>query len=401
METVIPVQTRLCPKDVGCPELARALQATLTFDDPLQMAKKRFREQMADVIRGIRSHGRFDFLKRFISHGSLLPEWETKFKNSPRALDDEELAAVVNFISGHMVSKFQGKLAEILAEASLRKLILRLQKDGDLPVSGRFVPGGLIRCRPRQDSRNSGFQGMQGPDALFIALEKQSIVRVHAVAEIKSMPVRLHRLRLQSQGHLSSLARGVKIENTWYGEKQVRFGSAARLDPARVVQIFVRPSTWLLTRQFRFEPTEKGRKLVMAEQKLPTQTSTMKQIDKYEWLVELDWSRDALRAAAFLLAHRYMSEVGEALASAPDPDVALRTDMSPGEAGENDLLHQLHVAIVRQADSEPDPRRRNKTIELYNVLAFGWALGHAFRGPDGRPDMMYPEDLDCLCATPK
>ncbi|MEJ2737366.1 MAG: hypothetical protein P8189_28055 [Anaerolineae bacterium] len=59
------------------------------------------------------------------------------------------------------------------------------------------------------------------------------------------------------------------------------------------------------------------------------------------------------------------------MARNPDPDVSLRTDMSPAEAGPNDLLHQLHVAIVRQAEMETNAERRSSTIELYNVLAFG------------------------------
>jgi hypothetical protein len=34
-------------------------------------------------LRGIEARGRFQLLKRFIAHGSLLPPWEHKFTNSP------------------------------------------------------------------------------------------------------------------------------------------------------------------------------------------------------------------------------------------------------------------------------------------------------------------------------
>jgi hypothetical protein len=75
--------------------------------------------------------------------------------------------------------------------------------------------------------------------------------------------------------------------------------------------------------------------------------------------------------------------------------------MTAAEAGMNDLLVELHVAIARQADAEPRPRRRQKTIELYNVLAFGWALGHDFRDGDGDPCMMDVQDLrERSCAVP-
>ena len=49
------------------------------------------------------------------------------------------------------------------------------------------------------------------------------------------------------------------------------------------------------------------------------------------WLILLGWSYDALRAAAFRLMHRYMREVGDAIAA--DPNEKIRKDMSPAEAG--------------------------------------------------------------------
>ena len=87
-----------------------------------------------------------------------------------------------------------------------------------------------------------------------------------------------------------------------------------------------------------------------------------------------------------------MAEVGEALAA----EGLARKDMSPGDAGMNDLLHQLHIAIFRQQDVEPNKGCREKTINLYNVLGFGWALGHEFRDKDGDIAILYPEDLDPL-----
>jgi hypothetical protein len=133
----------------------------------------------------------------------------------------------------------------------------------------------------------------------------------------------------------------------------------------------------------------------MEDQQLPLTKDTCAKDEKHCWhVVTLAWSYDALRAAAFCLVRGYMAEVGEALAKNPDPDVPLRTDMSPQQAGPNDLLLQLHVAIARQADKERNANRRRKTIELYNVLSLGWALGHNHRDADGEPEMMYPEDLD-------
>ena len=76
-------------------ELAEALRAALTTQvvDAEQSAEHLFRAEMADVIAGIRNNGRFEFLKRFVAHGSLLPPWATRSENTPRALNDEELSS--------------------------------------------------------------------------------------------------------------------------------------------------------------------------------------------------------------------------------------------------------------------------------------------------------------------
>ena len=160
-----------------------------------------------------------------------------------------------------------------------------------------------------------------------------------------------------------------------------------------VIRIYVRPSDWRLTRRFSVKKWKGGHRLIMQPQELPAGEDRILKLGQRDRMIELAWSYDALRAAAFNLAHCYMAEVGEALAEEPDLEIPLRTDMSPAQAGQNDLLLQLHVGIMRQLEAEPDHRRRNKTIELYNALGFGWALGHNHRGADGELEMMWPEDL--------
>lgn len=402
---MIPCQTRLLPDDVECAELASALRASLRHrgDGNRESADERFREAMSEVIQGIRNHGRFDFLKRFIAHGSLLPPWESKFSNTPRALNGDELVAFVNFVSGHMVTKFQGCLAEILSTPVLAGVVEKLRADGSISKTATLVLDNAIRCLPRRKSRKNrrrhkASKGIQGPDGLVVTAETDNRLVIHAIIEIKSTYVSPSRIAAQFDRHLAALARGVKIGHDWYDAQSVQMGSTEGREAGDVVRVFVQPARWLLTRGFHFEPTENGgRRLLMQDQKLPVSSDACVEDEaRGRRVVTLAWSYDALRAAAFCLARGYMAEVGEALASNPDPDVPLRTDMSPAEAGPNDLLHQLHVAIARQKDMEPDAERRKKTIELYNVLAFGWALGHDYRNADGMPEMMYPEDLDRL-----
>ena len=402
---MIPCQTQLLPDDVECDELASALRFSLgqRGNGARGIVDERFREAMSDVIQGIQNHGRFDFLKRFIAHGSMLPSWESHFANTARALNDDELASFVDFVSGHMVTKFQGRLAEILSTTELASVVEKLKAEGSASETATVFRGSAVRCLPRHQARKIGrrcevSKGIQGPDGIVVSVEPENRLVIHAIIEIKSTYVSPCKVAAQFNGHLAALVRGVKIGHEWFDAKAVQMGNTGGRETSAVARIFVQPARWLLTCGFHFEPTVNGgRRLVMQDQQLPVTADTCAKDEAHGWhVVTLAWSYDALRAAAFGLARGYMAEVGEALARNPDPDVPLRTDMSPAEAGPNDLLHQLHVAMARQADVEPDAERRKKTIELYNVLAFGWALGHGYRDADGMPAMMYPEDLDRL-----
>lgn len=380
-----PARTRLVLNDFRFPELERDLAAVLRRrprngrldehpDDPNAL----FQAALAEVIRAIQATRPFGLLKQFIAYGSLLPTWDTHSKNPAHPLSDAELVKCVNFISGHMVTKFQGEVCEILARDPLENLVLRLQMDGQLAPGGRLAFGDSIRCRAAR-----GLWRVKGPDALYFTASK-GLIRIHAIAEIKSGYVSPRNLDKQSRRHLAALRRGLWLNDAWSEPARIRVD-----DP--VLRVYIAPSSWLLSRRFHFEPTKTGRRLIMDERPLPPIAQPgPREAAAHVWILELAWSHDALRAAAFELAHGYMAEVGEALAA-----VGLaRPDMPPADAGMNDFRHQLHVAIFRQQDAEPNKKRREKTIDLYNVFGFGWALGHNFRNKSGEVCIMYPEDLD-------
>ena len=383
-----PVRTRLALRDIGCEQLERDLAAALVDrwrdtqaepTTPPPDANLLFRASLEEVIRAVQMMRRFALLKQFIVHGSLLPSWDTKSKDSQNPLRDDELLNCVNFITGHMVTKFQGELAEILAWQPLKDLTVDLQAKDDLARGGCLVFGDAIRCR---SSRGGG--SVKGPDALYVTVSPNGMICIHSIAEVKSGYVRPARLDRQIGGHLAALRRGVSINGKWYESRQIG-------EDDRLLVVYVAPSPWPMSRRFHFEPGADGRLLVMDGQNLPPITPPLpSEVRDRVWKVTLAWSHEALRAAAFQLTHGYMAEVGEALAAAG----LARTDMSPGDAGMNDLLHQLHIGIFRQQEVEPNKERRAKTIELYNVLGFGWALGHHFRDEDGDITMLYPEDLE-------
>jgi hypothetical protein len=382
--------------DLCCDELAESIWNVLDRVPDVQIRgvgqgatpEERFSASMATVVRGIETQRRFALLKRFIAHGSLLPSWETRVVNSTNPLDDEELADCMDFISGHMVTKFQGRLAEILAAEPLVELVEGLQRSGGIPGDAELVFGDTIRCAP--SSRTAGHSGsigsgVEGPDALVYRMAPGEQVEILLLGETKSGYVTPGRLRKQWDHHLAAVAAGVCIGTRWYGPDEIRSLGAP-------IRVFVRPSTWKLTRKYSFERDGTGTdQLIMETQIIPAEINRTHESVPNEFSIRLGWSYDALRAAAFTIAHRYMRIVGLALSD--DPAGGIRTDLAPEEAGENDFLAQLHVAIFRQQDAEPDPMRRAKTIELYNVLGFGWALGHAFLDQDRQPAMLCFEDL--------
>jgi len=405
--TAAPTATKLSLDDLEFTELSRDLRDALLHgesgrdSDAEQRATALFRGSISEVVQGIQRHGRFALLKRFIAHGSLLPSWEEASANSANPLSDEELGSCVNFVSGHMVTKFQGELAEILARPALEELLVDLKKRGVVPHSARLVPGSRVRCRSSRvsltnaaDSGNS----VKGPDGLLASADSEGNWQAHALVEVKSAYTPPGRLQRQSRRHLNSLRNGFAIDGEWLfpaGRSEPKKTGA--VDPS-AFHVYVLPRTWKLDTLFHFEATESGRVLVMEQPVIPPVPHSIQRIDQRDWRIHLRWSRGALRSSAFTLTHLYMREVGDALAQDSDPSVTVRADMLPADAGMNDFLHQLHVAIVRHADVEPDQRLREKTIELFNVLAFGWALGHGFRDEDGRPTMMYSEDLDDVLA---
>jgi len=82
--------------------------------------------------------------------------------------------------------------------------------------------------------------------------------------------------------------------------------------------------------------------------------------------------------------------------------------MTPAEAGRNAIKMMLYYALqpdVYRATEAAKAKRKlpgrvvrrlNRAVALYNTYGFGYALGMNFRNPQGRREMLWPEDLDEL-----
>lgn len=125
--------------------LSAALKAGGVFSgDPLSV----FRETLTRSIREMeQTDKRVDLLQRFLRDMSY--DWGAERRGEspdPVAVAhlDEELAEVVNFISGHMVNRFQGGIAELLAAAPCQALMENLQQS---LAPGRGRCSCTARCR--------------------------------------------------------------------------------------------------------------------------------------------------------------------------------------------------------------------------------------------------------------
>ncbi len=259
--------------DLRCPALAGDIRGALKAHCDFSSRRKcspssidsAFRFAMDDVVRVIREkHGRrFDLFKQFIVNGSLLPSWDTSSKNSGHPLNDEEVASCIDFITGQMVTKFQGKLAELLSIAPIIEIVRGLDVNWVFPQNVSIVLGSDIRCRPqiiRGKLVEGGYpKGVDGPDIIAFRKTCCGRIQILLVGEIKSMRVSFSSLRRQMAKHLTAISRGLSIRGKWYDRDKILMGMPCRRKgEGRVIQVYVRPSSWHLTRKFHLVPDAQG-----------------------------------------------------------------------------------------------------------------------------------------------
>jgi hypothetical protein len=71
--------------------------------------------------------------------------------------------------------------------------------------------------------------------------------------------------------------------------------------------------------------------------------------------------------------------------------------MSPAEAGRNAAKMMLYYAILRCRTI----REEQRAITLYNSYGYGYALGMNYKNPEGKHEMLWPQDLDEILSTGK
>lgn len=299
-----------------------------------------------------------------------------------------------------MVNSFKGALTELLAAGACQRLMRDRRLAGRLPAGARLYVGDSVLVR-----RTTGKGGLKGADLHILEKTGQRVV-VAGVVEVKSGHKSAEALAAQLDKHVRRVRQGLIVAGDEYAPEQVSVGAKN----GDVVRISVQPSEWPLPRTLRFEQRGKKKRELVLNPPVPLESDAFILRDNGDWHIVLRWSREAIAAAAYEMTFWYMEKVGEAIYTRreglPDPKPKDWAEMTPAEAGRNAIKMMLYYAtqpdaiLAEEAREHKKPlprqiaRRMGRAIALYNTYGFGYALGMNFRNPDGRREMLWPQDLD-------
>lgn len=360
-----------------------------------------FRHTLAASIRDIEHDERGHLFQRFLRDGPHENEGPIPAELRGKRLTPEECAQAITFVYSFMVNSFKGAVTELLAAGTCQRLLRDARRAGRMPADARLYIGDSVLVR-----RAGGRGGLKGADLHLLAIAGQCVT-VAGVVEVKSGRRSADALAGQIDKHLRRAAQGLIVAGREYAAGQISVGSGCG---GEVVRVSVLPSDWSLPRTLRFEETaEKTRELILDPPRPPRDDDEL--IDTGGGChIVLRWSREAIAAAAYEMTFWYMEKVGEAIFTQKpgeeDPMPADWNGMTPAEAGRNAIKMMLYYALrpdailAEEAREQgkvlprPITRRLSRAIALYNTYGFGYALGMNFRNPEGRREMLWPQDLD-------
>lgn len=377
--------------------LRKALEARVVYSgnrSPLGV----FRDALARSIREIEeTDKRVELLQRFLRDMSY--EWAAEDRGNPpddiaTARLDADLGEVVKFLSGHMVSRFQGEIAELLAAAPSAAIVEKLQQAGRLPPDARLYAGDTVVAAQLERPQKTHAADFH---VLTTTQSPTPRVTVAGVVEVKSFSCCARALtrgvREQIDKHLIRAQLGLRVDGTAYRAPHVAVGFGVHNPAVRVVVV---PDRWKLPRTFDLEDTPHGWLLSAHRGVPPAQHSVITDLHDSTWRITLRWSAEALASAAYNMAFWYMGKLGEAIFARKSP----WPKMSPKEAGRNASKMMLNLAVGRLGHDRPDVshaeawRQYQLAIGLHNAFGFGYALGMNFRNEeDGAREVLCAEDL--------
>lgn len=390
---------------IGNPRLAKAIDQLVTgaLASPFvhlvsgRTAWDIFKRSLDAAIRDIEqdTRGRGEMFRRLVEHGPHYPgEPEAQSGAGDTLLSDVECAVCVEFIFSHMVNRFKGELAELLALEPCLALLQDLRKEpqrarvqlywGETVQERRRRSVGGAEPEVRWGSFAKGADGLLVEEVPGHGKASQPGCRVHGIVEVKSMPKPSSRLLAQIDRHARRLMGGVKLaDRVWASEHMdgsilKSRGSAA----PGLIRIMAMPSTWKLSREWREVKGEDSSQIVYPAAAAPPEPAPVPLREGNVWKLTLAWSQEALNQAAYEMTFWYMAQVGAGV-YAKQPLPKGWEGMAPEEAGYNAIKMMLYYILLRKLSN----RHLRLATRLYNVYCFGYPLGV------DSDEMLWPEDL--------
>jgi hypothetical protein len=365
-----------------CHSADAALSSRVAYLSGGGTVKAVFEASLNAAIRDIENDPRGKLFRRLILYGPPDPD-EPKAISSDgeTTLSDPECGLCVDFIYSHMVNRFKGELAELLALKPIIHLAERLQREGRLPAGVRLYWGDMVQER-RRAARTAGGTGVvwghftKGADGLLVRQEpvsahysERSLV-VCGIVEVKSMVRSRKRVLDQIERHRMRLLGGVKLgSREWPPDRVLIAGLAHGRKAAKsLIRVMVLPSRWKLSRVLHnLRIDDRTSELRLEEPSEPPVGTRIEQSGPDSWRVTLAWSQEALSEAAYEMTRWYMAQVGgHVYAERPVP----WDDMTPWQAGVHMVKHRLYTIGIRYISA----RQAYRAYRIYNAHSFGFAV---------------------------
>lgn len=377
------------------PKLASSVVNTLSDAIRSQLAEFVEAENAWDIVKSslnavaqdIAAHKRGPLLRRLLIHGPA-PYYDPEMPSSDgiTQLSDPECGLCIEFIFSHMVNRFKGELAELLAIGPVLELVRQLIDMRKLPESTRVYWGDSIRERrwiADKDGNRLFGSYAKGADGLLVDgcksgyPELRRTATVRGIVEVKSMLLSPPRILAQIEQHIGRLPGGLMLRGSeWPGDEIRISGFAGGAEPIRILVV---PSNWKVSRDWK----STGTRLILPPYHDPPFSNQITELAPATWKITLAWSVESLAEAAFGMTFWYMAQAGQYLS---DHDALPRylDPMTPEEAGRNMVKQALYFIIVRPLKK----RELLRGITLYNVYSFGYSAGIDSAEP------LAPEDFE-------
>jgi hypothetical protein len=356
-----------------------------------------FKQSLSAAIRDIEKHPRGKLFRRLVQYGPPKPDHpEVLASDGETTLSDPECGLCLDFIFSHMVNRFKGELAELLALEPCIHLLNRLQHDGRLPSGVHLYWGALVHARRSATKIGGESDAVWGnftkaADGLFVRQEPAHTSRrngslvVYGIVEVKSMSVSNKRVLDQIEHHKTRLLGGVKLGSREWPPDHVRLACLTDSIPTGdgLIRIAVMPSRWSLSRQWHSVRVDARKRVIVQEPSEPPVQTQIERCGPDSWKITLAWSQEALHQAAYEMTFWYMRQVGASV-FAEQPLPRGLEHLTPEEAGINQTKYGLFVIGLRYVSR----RQVQRQIRIYNDYSFGFPFA-----ADNRIEILWPDEF--------